>query len=96
MRGEDGTFYMKPHDGGMKGDRAFIVNALLDSFQSPAQYFSAAMQMRSGTSLLAGALPDDDEVDLSHCSYPDGLHQVRLGAGCGSGDGWNGAAREQA
>eukprot|EP00959_Pyramimonas_sp_CCMP1952_P085008 1777540-Pyramimonas_sp.AAC.1 len=84
MKCDDDTFYMKPNERGMTGD-PFIVNAFLDSFQRPAQHWPAAMQMRSGTSLLRGELPDDDEADLSHCSYAVDLHRaLLLAVGCGT------------
>ena len=77
MQGDDGTFYMKPNVGGLMGD-PFIVSAFLGSFTRPTEFWSAAMQSKSGTHLLSGALPDDDEVDLSHCSYADDLHRTLL------------------
>eukprot|EP00959_Pyramimonas_sp_CCMP1952_P084556 1768679-Pyramimonas_sp.AAC.1 len=66
MQGDEGTFYMEPHVGGLMGDPS-IVSAFLGSFARPTEYWSAAMKSKSGTHRLSGALPDDDEVDVSHC-----------------------------
>eukprot|EP00959_Pyramimonas_sp_CCMP1952_P474500 9503582-Pyramimonas_sp.AAC.1 len=67
---------MKPSVGGMMGDPC-AVSAFLGAVVRPMRFWAAGMGANQpGTSLLRGALPDDDAVDLSHCAYADDLHRA--------------------
>eukprot|EP00959_Pyramimonas_sp_CCMP1952_P413096 8656502-Pyramimonas_sp.AAC.1 len=65
----------------MVGD-PFIVDAILGSFQGQAQRRSAVMQMRSGTSSLRGAPPDEDLTRTARCSLQSDAACLRCRPSC--------------